>query len=86
MEGGPPGKWCGMNTAVAKDVTLMLLVGDAVLGLVDPTRHVRRWSSGPPAYKRAMQRLAANPSLVRTLAALELASALGYSSRVRPRG
>jgi hypothetical protein len=50
-----------------KDLGLMLLVGDGVIGFVSPERHLRRWtggrlplpSEGDPATHRRILRLAA---------------------------
>lgn len=50
-----------------KDLGLMLLVGDGVIGVVSPERHLRRWtggrlplpSTGDTATRRQLLRLAA---------------------------
>ena len=50
-----------------KDLGLMLLVGDGVIGTVSPERHLRRWTggrwplskSGNPATRRRLLRAAA---------------------------
>ena len=66
-----------------KETLAMVLIGDAVLGLARPRRHLARWQVGPwaPAMQWGRQR----PTLTRALAAGELAIGLWYASRVPAR-
>lgn len=69
-----------------KETIAMMLIGDAVLGLARPRRHVARWQIGPwaPAMAWSRQR----PVLTRALAAVELAAGVWYAGRLpaRPPG
>lgn len=66
---------------ILKDVVAMLLIGDGVVGLLTPERHVRRWLGGRPLgpggdmkdKRRAGLRLAAG---------IEAAVGLWFASRL----
>lgn len=68
-----------------KETLAMVLIGDAVLGLARPKRHVARWELGPwgPATAWARRR----PALTRAVAGAELAFGVWYAGRLpaRPR-
>ena len=66
---------------VLKDVAAMLLVGDGMIGLLTPERHVRRWLGGRPlgpAGEAQEKRRAA----LRLAAAVEAAIGLWFASRL----
>lgn len=63
-----------------KEFALMVLVGDAVLGIVQPRRHVARWKVGP--WAPVMARAAERPALTRVVAGAELAVGLWYAGRL----
>lgn len=65
---------------LVKELVAMVLIGDAVLGIARPQRHVARWQVGPwaPAMAWAGQR----PVLTRALAGAELVVALWYAGRL----
>lgn len=69
-----------------KELAVMVLIGDAVLGIAQPRRHVARWKVGP--WAPAMAWAAERPLLTRVVAGVELAAGLRYASRlaVRERG
>jgi hypothetical protein len=56
----------------SRDLMAMILVGDGLLGLLIPGRHVHRWNRGPATWRCAMQYLELRPGLTRLLAASEL--------------
>ncbi len=66
-----------------KETVAMVLIGDAVLGLVRPRRHVARWQIGP--WAPAMAWMRQRPTLTRALAGAELAAGLWYATRLPPR-
>jgi hypothetical protein len=65
----------------------MLMIGDAVLGLVQPKAHCLLWS-GPGPFGEMARWFASRPGLVRAIAAAELAAglwiALGQEPAVVP--
>lgn len=65
-----------------KDLGLMLLVGDGVLGAITPERHLRRWTGGrlPAA---AGGNAASRSRLLRLAAVAEAGTAL-YLARLLP--
>lgn len=67
------------------EVAALLLVGDGVVGLMQPERHARLWRSGPRPYREAMQPFVRHPGLTRVAAAAEAAVGLWWASRQRPR-
>lgn len=66
------------------EIAALLLVGDAVVGMLQPERHARLWRSGPRAYRAAMEPFVRQPGLTRVLAAAEAAAGLWWASRQRP--
>jgi hypothetical protein len=48
-----------------KDLVAMILIGDGVLGLIEPRRHSAVWECGPASYKEFARKLEANPGLAR---------------------
>ena len=66
------------------EIAALLLIGDGVVGLLQPERHTRLWRNGPAPYRAAMQPFVRNPGLTRFAAAGELALGLWWASRQRP--
>ena len=58
------------------EVVALSMIGDGVLGLVVPKRHMLLWSFGPEGYKKVMRGFARRPGLVRSLAAVQVAGGL----------
>jgi len=69
----------------AQDVLAMIMVGDGVLGLVCPKRHVRSWKIGPEGYRELLDDLEERPVLTRCLAAAEVALGIWYASQLHAR-
>ena len=67
------------------EIAALLMVGDGVVGLVQPGRHTRLWRSGPRPYRAAMEPLVRHPGLTRVIAAAEAAAGLWWASRQQPR-
>lgn len=69
-----------------RDVTAMMLIGDAVMGLLMPERHVSAWRTGSSSVDDAIDSMTRHPNGVRAAAALELAAGLwvgGFGDRLR---
>jgi len=52
-----------------KDLTAMILIGDGVLGLIEPRRHSAAWECGPKSYKQFARKLEKNPNVARGIGA-----------------
>lgn len=63
------------------ELVAILAIGDGVVGLAAPRRHMLLWRLGPEGYRRAMESLAERPALVRTLAAAEIGAGLWLALR-----
>jgi len=62
----------------------MMLIGDGVVALLEPTRHVGLWAEGPRLWKGMMKPFVSRPGLTRFVAGLELGLGLWLSSRQDP--
>jgi len=60
----------------------LLAVGDGVVTAAMPRRHVRRWSHGPPWYRRTMRPFADHPEATRALGMIEAVVALAWTMRL----
>ena len=67
----------------ATEVAALLMVGDGVVGMLQPERHARLWQSGPRPYRAAMEPFARHPGLTRVIAAAEAGAGLWWASRQR---
>ena len=66
---------------VLKDLALMLLVGDGVIGAASPERHLQRWTGG--RWRPSSTGAAVTPRrLLRAAAATEAAAALYMAVRL----
>lgn len=52
------------------------LIGDGVIGLLQPEQHVARWDSGPAWWQRALRPFVGDARYTRTFAAAEIAVGL----------
>lgn len=50
----------------------ILAVGDGVVAIIAPRRHMLLWRFGPGGYRRLMEGFAERPLLVRALASVEI--------------
>ena len=48
-----------------EDLAAMVLIGDGILNLVQPTRHTLLWSCGPKFYKETSRKLVSYPGVAR---------------------
>lgn len=69
------------------EVLAMSMIGDGVVSVVQPRRHVLRWLVGPAVQRRWFGYFAARPGLTRVAGAAEAALGLWWASRLpaRPR-
>lgn len=67
------------------EIAALLLIGDGVVGMLQPRRHARLWRSGPKPYRSAMEPFVRHPGLTRVLGAAEAAAGLWWASRQRSR-
>lgn len=63
-----------------RELLAMVAIGDGILGLVEPRRHVARWETGP--WAGAMAWAGRRPGLTRVMAGAELLVALWYIRRL----
>jgi hypothetical protein len=52
-----------------KDLAAMILIGDGILGLIEPRRHSAAWECGPETYKQFARKLETNPNVARGIGA-----------------
>jgi hypothetical protein len=62
----------------------MLMIGDSVLALISPRRHVALWISGPGFWQRTVTPLLRRPNLVRTLGLAGLVAGVWLAWREEP--
>lgn len=62
----------------------MLMVGDGLLAVLEPRRHVKLWMDGPKLWRTTMMPFAKHPGMTRVLGSLELALGVWLASRQRP--
>lgn len=62
----------------------MLMIGDGVLCVLNPSRHSRRWKEGPQAWQNAMETLAQNPNATRVFGVLEIALGVWLANAAEP--
>lgn len=68
------------------ELAALLMVGDGIVGLMQPERHTRLWWSGPRRYREAMEPFVRSPALTRVAGAAEAAVGLWLASRQKPEG
>lgn len=68
----------------AKESLAMLMVGDALVTLVDPKRHCRLWMKGPEGWRRFLNLFIEHPGLTRGLAVVELALGVWLAEKQKP--
>jgi len=55
-----------------KHFTAMAIIGDGVMGIINPRRDVRAWQYGPQPWRNLMQSLEDRPNLTRALSAAQV--------------
>ena len=64
--------------------TAMMMIGDGLLALVQPRRHMQVWESGPRLWRMMMRPFLASPALTRSIGALELAAGIWLARCQQP--
>ena len=67
-----------------QELMAILLIGDGVVALLQPQRHVRLWTFGPASYRGFMQAFVQRPGMTQLLSAIELGLGIWWASRQRP--
>ena len=73
-----------MTTAHLKEIIGMLLIGEGVVGMVYPKRHVGLWAFGPRPWREFVEWWAERPRLLRAICAAEAAAGLWLVARQLP--
>jgi hypothetical protein len=68
-----------------KETLALLMIGDGVAAVCQPSRHMRLWQSGPESYQAMMTPLVKRPALTRLLGAGEALLGLWWASQQRAR-
>lgn len=55
-----------------KHFTAMAIIGDGIMGVVNPRRAVKAWHYGPEPWKNLMQLLEHRPNLTRAFSAVQV--------------
>jgi hypothetical protein len=66
-----------------KELLAMCMIGDGVLAVIDPRRHVRLWERGPEVWERTMRPFAQRPTLTRLIGLAEAAVGVWLGRRQR---
>jgi len=69
----------------AKESLAMLMVGDAMVTLVDPERHCRLWMRGPEKWRQFINLFVKHPLITRGLALGELSLGVWLAEHQRPK-
>lgn len=65
----------------AAECLAMLMIGDGVLALVEPRRHLRLWEDGPSWWRGLVEPFVRRPNLTRCLGAGEIALGIWLAAR-----
>jgi hypothetical protein len=68
----------------AKESLAMIMVGDALVTLVDPERHCRLWMKGPEGWRRFINLFIEHPGMTRGLALAELGLGVWLAEKQKP--
>jgi hypothetical protein len=64
-----------------KECLAMMMIGDGVLGLLEPRRHATLWEAGPPWWRGMIEPFARRPGLTRCVGAGEIVLGVWLASR-----
>ena len=64
----------------------MLMIGDALVTLVDPQRHCRLWMKGPEKWRQFVRVFVQHPGITRGLALGELGLGMWLAEKQKPTG
>jgi hypothetical protein len=70
----------------AKESLAMMMIGDALVTLVDPQRHYRLWMKGPETWRQFISLFVQHPGITRGLALGELGLGMWLAEKQTPMG
>jgi hypothetical protein len=70
----------------AKESLAMMMIGDALVTVVDPQRHCRLWMKGPEKWRQFISVFVQQPGITRGLALGELGLGMWLAEKQRPMG
>jgi len=70
----------------AKESLAMMMIGDALVTLVDPQRHCRLWMKGPEKWRQFISVFVQHPGITRGLALGELGVGMWLAEKQTPTG
>jgi hypothetical protein len=62
----------------------MLMIGDGILAVIMPERHMKVWHKGPHLWEMMMRQFIKRPEMTRWLGAVELATGIWLAQKVDP--
>jgi hypothetical protein len=68
----------------AKESLAMIMIGDALVTLVDPQRHCRLWMKGPEKWRQFVGLFVEHPGISRGLAFGELGLGMWLAEKQKP--
>lgn len=71
-----------MRTTPFKELGLMMMIGDAVAGIVQPRKHCRRWEFGPKRYRKLVRKFTDHPQMTRMLSIAGVAAGVWLLTRL----
>lgn len=74
-----------MLSSRVKELLAILLIGDGVVALLNPQRHVHLWRRGPKVYRQLMEAFLRRPGMTQLLSAVEVVLGIWWASRQQPR-
>ena len=69
-----------------KESLAMIMIGDALVTLVDPQRHCRLWMKGPDKWRQFLSLFVQHPGMTRALALGELGVGMWLAEKQTPMG
>lgn len=72
----------GIWSKRALETLAMAMIGDGVLAVLEPKRHIGLWYRGPDAYKKFMDVFLERPGMTRAVGAAEAGLGLWVASRM----
>lgn len=67
------------------ELVAIVVIGDGVVGLALPRRHVNRWRAGPGGWRSVMRPFVEHPRLTQVAGAVEVAVGLVVAARLPAR-
>jgi len=74
----------GLLSRWGKESLAMMMIGDALVTLVDPQRHCRLWMKGPEKWREFVSLFVQHPGIARGLAVGELGLGMWLAEKQRP--